>query len=138
MLIKWFKSLFKSARNERRCTARVVKSSKYESISIILDDYCTSQPFIKAGFNLSTVAADTKIPYHQLTGYFNNYLGVPFNEWKNALRVDYAVDKIQQGEAKNYTLETIAFQCGFLSRSNFHNAFRKRMNIKPSEYLKQF
>jgi AraC-like DNA-binding protein len=139
MLIRWFNGLFEQPKktNKKMCTT-VLKSSKYACISETLDEYCEAHPFIKPGFNLSTIANDTNIPYYVLTSYFNNYLGVPFNEWKNGLRIDYAVNKIKQGEAKNYTLETIARQCGFLSRSNFYNSFYKRMNVKPSEYIKQF
>ena len=106
-------------------------------ISEILDGYCAAHPFIQPGFSLSTLSNDTKLPYHLLTSYFNNYLGVSFNDWKNGLRIEYAIDNIKQGKARHYTLETIARDCGFLSRSNFHQAFRKKMHIMPSEFIKQ-
>ncbi len=105
-------------------------------ISRKLADYFKSKPYLQPGFTLSIITQDTNIPYHQLTSYYNNYLGINFNDWKNNARIDYAMELINDGRAKNLTLESIAYTCGFLSRSNFVNSFRKKTGLTPSEYLK--
>jgi AraC-like DNA-binding protein len=64
------------------------------------------------------------------------YLGIPFNDWKNDMRVEHAIELIKHGQAKNQTIESIAYSCGFLSRSNFVNSFKKKTGLTPSEYLK--
>jgi AraC-like DNA-binding protein len=101
-----------------------------------LEIYFQSKPYLQPGFNLSTITGQTDLPYHKITSYFSVYLGINFNDWKNNARVDYAVDLINSGRAKNLTLESIASSCGFLSRSNFVNAFKKKMQMTPSEYVK--
>jgi AraC-like DNA-binding protein len=101
-----------------------------------LEVYFQSKPYLQPGFNLSTITSQTDLPYHKITSYFSVYLGINFNDWKNNARVDYAVDLINSGRAKNLTLESIASSCGFLSRSNFVNAFKKKMNMTPSEYTR--
>lgn len=101
-----------------------------------LEIYFQSKPYLQPGFNLSTITSQTDLPYHKITSYFSVYLGINFNDWKNNARVDYAVDLINSGRAKNLTLESIASSCGFLSRSNFVNAFKKKMQMIPSEYVK--
>ncbi len=101
-----------------------------------LEIYFQSKPYLQPGFNLSTITSQTDLPYHKITSYFSVYLGINFNDWKNNARVDYAVDLINSGRAKNLTLESIASSCGFLSRSNFVNAFKKKMNMTPSEYVR--
>lgn len=98
--------------------------------------YFSSKPFLKPGFTLSVITKDTNIPYHQLTNYFNNYLGINFNDWKNNARIEFALDLLNSGRAKNLTLESIGYSCGFLSRSNFVNSFRKKVGMTPSEYLR--
>lgn len=105
-------------------------------ISRKLADYFSSKPFLQPGFTLSIITQETNIPYHQLTTYYNNYLGINFNDWKNNARIDHAMDLIKNGRAKNLTLESIAYSCGFLSRSNFVNSFRKKTGLTPSEFLK--
>jgi AraC-like DNA-binding protein len=105
-------------------------------ISRKLADYFSSKPFLQPGFTLSIITQETNIPYHQLTTYYNNYLGINFNDWKNNARIDHAMDLIKNGRAKNLTLESIAYSCGFLSRSNFVNSFRKKTGLTPSEFLR--
>jgi AraC-like DNA-binding protein len=106
------------------------------AISRKLAEYFVDKPYLQAGFTLSTIAQETNIPYHQLTTYYNNYLGINFNDWKNNARIDHAMDLIRDGRAKNLTLESIAYSCGFLSRSNFVNSFRKKTGLTPSEFLR--
>ncbi len=106
------------------------------AISRKLAEYFTSKPYLQSGFTLSTITQETNIPYHQLTTYYNNYLGINFNDWKNNARIDHAMDLIRNGRAKNLTLESIAYSCGFLSRSNFVNSFRKKTGLTPSEFLR--
>ncbi len=101
-----------------------------------LNEYFQGKSYLKPGFNLSVITKETQIPYHKLTNYFTMYLGVNFNDWKNDIRIAHAVDLIDHGRAKNLTLESIAYSCGYLSRSNFVNAFRKKMGMTPSEYVR--
>lgn len=105
-------------------------------ISEKLKIYFSSKPYLKPSFTLSVITKDTNIPYHQLTNYFNNYLGINFNDWKNNARIEFALDLLNSGRAKNLTLESIGYSCGFLSRSNFVNSFRKKVGMTPSEYLR--
>jgi AraC-like DNA-binding protein len=105
-------------------------------ISNKLADYFIDKPFLQPGFTLSTISRDTGIPYHHLTIYFNNYLGKNFNDWKNDARIEHAMSLISKGQAQNLTLESIAFSCGFLSRSNFINSFKKKAGLNPSEFLR--
>ena len=111
-------------------------NKNYTKISNSLGEYFATKPYLRPSFTLSVITKETNIPYHQLTNYFNMYLGLNFNDWKNNARVDHAVDLIKSGQAKNLTLESIAYSCGFLSRSNFVNCFRKHMGMNPSEYVK--
>lgn len=110
--------------------------NNHKLITDKLKIYFSSKPFLKPGFTLSVIAKETNIPYHQLTNYFNNYLGINFNDWKNNARIEYALDLLDSGRTKNLTLESIGYSCGFLSRSNFVNSFRKKVGMTPSEYVK--
>jgi AraC-like DNA-binding protein len=118
----------------------VAESSDADSTNVIISrklaEYFQKKPYLQPGFTLSIITQDTNLPYHQLTAYYNNYLGINFNEWKNNARIEYAMELIKDGKAKNLTLESIAYTCGFLSRSNFVNSFRKKTGLTPSEYLK--
>ena len=97
----------------------------YRLIGEKLEIYFQSKPYLQSGFNLSNIARETQIPYNQITLFFQVYLKVNFSDWKNSSRINHAKDLISNGQAKNVTLEAIALSCGYLSRSNFINAFKK-------------
>ena len=111
-------------------------SSNFTQIAEKLALYFYGKPYLQPGFNLSIITNETDIPYHKVTSYFTVYLGLPFNDWKNDMRVEHAIELIKHGQAKNQTIESIAFSCGFLSRSNFVNSFKKKTGLTPSEYIK--
>jgi len=113
-----------------------VNPSNFIQIAEKLALYFFGKPYLQPGFSLSTITNETDIPYHKVTSYFTVYLGVPFNDWKNDKRIEHAIELIKEGQAKNQTIESISYSCGFLSRSNFVNSFKKKTGLTPSEYIK--
>jgi AraC-like DNA-binding protein len=79
---------------------------------------------------------DLGIPVHQLSYYFNDYLNIGFNDWKNKFRIDFIILQIKNGELENLTLEGLASSSGFASRANFNKVFLSIMNQTPTEYVK--
>jgi AraC-like DNA-binding protein len=108
----------------------------YQLIGEKLEVYFQSKPYLKSGFNLSNIARETQIPYNQISLFFQVYLKVNFSDWKNSARINHAKDLISNGQAKNLTLEAIALSCGYLSRSNFINEFKKYTGKNPSAFIK--
>ncbi len=98
--------------------------------------YLLKLPFIKKDFTLSQMSFDLKIPERNLSAYFNSKLDKTFGEWKNDQRIAYAVQLINEGHAKLYTIEALSSTAGFQSRSKFIDAFKQRQKITPSAYIK--
>jgi len=61
-----------------------------------------------------------------------------FNELLNKYRIQFAVERIEDGFLDVYTLEALGEQTGFSSRTTFFNAFKKELGTSPSEYWKKF
>jgi len=57
-----------------------------------------------------------------------------FYTFVNTYRIQEAINKLQNPEFKNYSIEGIANLCGFSSRSSFNNAFKKITGKTPSEF----
>ncbi len=60
-----------------------------------------------------------------------------FNDFINKYRVEAVVGMLQKGIYKNQTLLSIAFDCGFNSKSTFNRAFKKSISCSPKEYIIQ-
>ena len=115
------------------------ESTKYDLLEIdrVFSEYLEDKPYLQPGFSLSTVSDEIKTPIHQISYYIKNRYDLTFNEWKNEVRVHHAMSMINDGLADNLTLESISIQCGYRSRANFVDAFKKVLNQTPSEYLAQ-
>ena len=114
-----------------------LESYKYDLVEIerAFLEHMLLKPYLQPGFSLSTLSEEIKFPVHQISYYIKQRFNQTFNEWKNEVRVQYAVSLINDGKADLLTLESISIQCGYLSRANFIEAFKKEMNQTPSDYL---
>jgi AraC-like DNA-binding protein len=101
-----------------------------------ITEYLKNQPYIQKEFSLSQMSFDLKIPERTLSVYFNKELNLTFSEWRKHLRIDYVCKMIEAGESKNITIEAIASNAGFASRSKFIDAFKERKGVTPSAFIK--
>jgi AraC-like DNA-binding protein len=134
-IVNLIKNLFNPVQTRRELTRARNNHGRFDLIEEALVQMINDKIYLEPGFSMSQLSQKTGVPYHQLTSYFNLYVGVTFNDWKNDLRIEYILDQLHQGRAKSLTLETIAREAGYLSRSNFVNSFVKKMNMCPSDYV---
>lgn len=112
-----------------------ISSEKLELLHNKIEQYCLTKPYLNPDFSLSTMSADTDIPVHHLSYYFNEHLNINFNAWKNDHKINYVISLIENGTNELLTLDALAKQAGFGSRTTFFNAFKQKMGLTPSEFL---
>ena len=115
----------------------IISQERLQEIDKLILDYIANQPYLTKGFTVTQVTLETGIPAHQVSLYFKDFLHTNFNDWKNKLRIDYAISEVKSGRWSKYTIETIATKSGFSSRSNFNKAFIACMNQTPSEFFRE-
>ena len=86
--------------------------------------FVEKKPFVHATYSLEQLALDTHIPRHTLSAFINYEYGVNFREFLNRYRVNFFKDNLSNPRWKNLTLEAIASECGFGSRSSFIKNFK--------------
>ena len=112
------------------------EATSIQDIEQIIQTYLLNSPFIQKEFSLSQMSFDLKIPERFLSNYFNKELKITFSDWRKNLRIDYVCRLIEAGESKNLTIEAIATNAGFASRSKFIDAFKERKGVTPSAFIK--
>lgn len=93
--------------------------------------------FRNEGLTVSELASMIRIPNHKLSDFFNNHYKVNFNSYINNLRINYAKQRLDEGDWKQFTLEAIAQESGFTSRNTFALSFKKTMGVTPSQYVSE-
>jgi AraC-like DNA-binding protein len=112
------------------------ESNSTQDIGSIIEKYLSNAPFVHKEFSLSQMSFDLKVPERVLSNYFNKELNITFSEWRRHLRIDHVCKLIEAGESKNLTIEAIATNAGFASRSKFIDAFKERKGVTPSVFIK--
>ena len=88
---------------------------------------------LRAGVTMSTVASELRISQITLRNWFHETGYKSYPEWIQSIRVNHA--KKLMNEHPNYTIETIAEQCGFSSRNYFQTIFKKHEGMTPIQYF---
>lgn len=93
------------------------------------------QPFLRKGYGIKDLAAETAIPPHHVSALINQEYRMNFSDFINRYRVEYIKERMAQLEWRQLTLEGLALEAGFSNRTTFFRAFVKLTGITPSEYL---
>jgi len=117
-------------------TAVLFSDEYIDYLNEVLAKYYKEQQYLSETFKLSLISAESGIPIHHLTYYFNFILKTSFSDWRNKLRIEYAIHLFAQGAHKKMNLNGIAEQCGFSIPSTFIRSFKKFTGKTPSEYHK--
>lgn len=107
-------------------------------IDLIILKVVNEELYLQLDFKLNKLAEISDLPTHHLTYYFNTILNLTFSNWRNNLRIAYAIKLMNEGESSNLTLEAIALKSGFVAQNTFNRAFKLQSNETPTEYLKRF
>ncbi len=93
------------------------------------------QLFRQEGLTLHQLSAAAGLPAHQLSEMLSMYQKQHFNTYINTWRIQYVISRIEQGDSKILTLESLAKDAGFTSRNTFYTAFKKKTGMTPARYI---
>ncbi|MEM7379979.1 MAG: helix-turn-helix domain-containing protein [Bacteroidota bacterium] len=99
----------------------------------MLDDLMTGEQLYKnPNVTLPEVAKRLNTSPHRLSQLLNEHLGINFPNYLNKFRILEATTLIK--DKPSFSLEAIAYDCGFNSKSAFYNAFKKETGTTPSRF----
>jgi AraC-like DNA-binding protein len=94
----------------------------------------TEKIFMDPGLTLPKLAQKLSVSLHSLSREINTYYNQNFTEYINSFRIEEACKMLSSDIYDNLTIEGIAYDCGFNSLSSFNSAFKKQMNLTPSQF----
>lgn len=93
--------------------------------------------FTEPELSLSMLAAKLEVHPNYLSQVINAKEGKSFFDYINFLRVEEFKRLLELPGQEQFTLMSIAMDCGFNSKSSFNKNFKKIMGQSPTEYLAQ-
>jgi AraC-like DNA-binding protein len=121
----------------REDMARDSEKSRSDVIASRLTTFMNNdRPYLRHGYAMHNLSSDLQIPSYQLSIYLNHYLGISFNDYLNKHRIEYSKKLLREGANQLYTLEALAYECGFNNRNSFTAAFKRFTGVTPSEFIR--
>jgi len=114
---------------------RFARTDKNEQLSRQIISLMEQQKLYKdSDLTLSKLAGVLKVKPYVVSGVLNEYHGKSFPEFINYYRIQEAQQLLQSKKHQVYSIESIAFDCGFNTPSAFYTYFKKITKLTPSEY----
>jgi AraC-like DNA-binding protein len=95
-----------------------------------------SRIFLEPEISLEDLAAKTNIPRHHLTQLLNERFKKNFYTFINEYRIEEAINRLRD-PGSDTSILSLAYDCGFNSKSSFNNYFKKITGLTPSMYRKE-
>lgn len=97
-----------------------------------LNEWTNQKKYCKQNLTIVILAKEIGTNQKYLSRYFNETCNLSFRDWLNDLRMQEAKKILLDNS--NITVESIASECGFTSRTHFHTLFVKMFGMTPSQY----
>ena len=129
-----------------RETNSILSNDEVNKIAFIEEDYSKeieninnyfniNKPYLNSNLTLSQVSVALNIPIRELSYILNNYFNQRFTDFVNAYRLKFITDKFNESYLDNFTIESVALEAGFATKSGFYKSFKKFYKITPTEYF---
>ncbi len=97
----------------------------------------SQKSFLNPTLNIDTLAEEVGIAVQDISSALNHHLGRHFFDFINGYRIKTACEMLASSDHSEKTILEISLESGFNSKSSFNTAFKKQMQITPSEYRQQ-
>jgi AraC-like DNA-binding protein len=92
--------------------------------------------FLDPDLNIETISDMLNVHRNVVSKCINETFRMNFHQYVNEYRIQHSVQLIKDPKYHNITIEGIALNSGFNSKSVFNPAFKDKMKMTPSEYRK--
>lgn len=90
--------------------------------------------FLNPNLSLEMLSRATGIAQHHLTQVFNIHECKNFYRFVAEYRIAYAEERMKAEDMEELTIESLAYECGFNSKTSFNQYFKAQTGFTPSEY----
>lgn len=102
----------------------------------IVEYFEDTQAYLEPSLSLDLLSKELGIPKHYFSQLFNVYFERSFHNFVADYRILYAIELLN-GNQGRLKIESLAYLCGFNSKTSFNKYFKERTGFTPSEYLLQ-
>ncbi|HNX96508.1 MAG TPA: two-component regulator propeller domain-containing protein [Candidatus Aminicenantes bacterium] len=108
-----------------------------ECYSRLLGHMEREKPHLEPDLTVAGLAVRLEMPAKHLSQVIHEQCDQNFNEFVNSYRTREAMRRLTDPRLRGDKLLKIAFECGFNSKTVFHEAFKKQTGFTPAEFRRR-
>ncbi len=116
---------------------RLNQSETEAGYQLLLKQMQSERPYLQTDLDLAGLASMVNCSSNQLRQIIQNHTGSGFYEFLAQYRLAEARQLLSDPSEQRYTIEGIAMQCGYASRSAFYKAFKANTGSSPADFRRQ-
>ena len=105
-----------------------------EDIAKLKQHIAGDKPYLDPTLTIDTLAQNVNLTVGELSLIMNRHMGQHFFELINEYRIKEAAAQLSDPELSQKTVLEILYDVGFNSKSSFNTAFKKQMQMTPTQY----
>ena len=121
----------------RQKAALLDEETVAEYTSRLLAHISEHKSYLNPELSLRELAGQTDMHPNHLSWILNNSIGKNFNEFINQYRIEAFKSIAGTQEHKNLTIEGLAYESGFNSKTVFNTYFKRETGLTPRQFLNQ-
>lgn len=130
-----YKEGVKNILNEEVQKIPFIVENYTNEISIIEEYFKVNKPYLKNNLTIGFLSVALNISIRELSYIINNYYNMRFTDFVNSYRIKHIIDIYDSSYLDQFTIESLAIESGFSSRSNFYKSFNKLYKMTPLEFF---
>lgn len=108
-----------------------------DTIRLLLENWKKENKFLDVDTSIYSMSKEIDIPTHHLTYFFSHINDEKYIEWRNRLRIEYAIELINNQKDYDKTIEVLGKESGFKSYPSFIQSFKQITGKLPKDYIKE-
>ena len=108
-----------------------------ENISVLIERWKEEFKFKDPNSTMKSLSEDIDIPKHHLAYFFNQIKKEKYIDWRNRMRVEYAMEILSRNQKYDKTIEVLGAESGFRSYSAFIRSFKQFTGKLPKDFIRE-
>jgi AraC-like DNA-binding protein len=127
-------NITKKGCNNKYVTSSLSEKEKEEIVSVLEYIMLTKKMFLNPDLKMTDIVSEISLPRKQISQVINENLNDNFYNYINRYRIEESKRLLENIKFDRFSIEGIAKQSGFNSRSSFYAAFKNETGITPSQF----
>lgn len=122
---------------KERYSGKKIEPSRMEDIIERIKNKMEKEKlYLDESLSLQSLSKELEESPNLVSMIINQHFQVSFPDFVNHYRIEESIKIMKEVHSQKYSMEGIAFECGFGNRTSFYNAFKKQMGCTPNQYFK--